>query len=329
MGVHQPPDALHVPRFTGPRTFARLPNLQDLTGVSCAVFGMPWDGGTSFRSGARFGPEGIRSASGMIRTFHPDFRTQVFGVLSTIDYGDSPTAPGYIEDTLERIADFMRPIVEAGVIPIGMGGDHSVTLAELRVLAKVWGPVGLIQLDAHQDVGDTYFGRPYGHGTMFRRAIEEGILDPARFVQAGMRGSLYGKEDESLSGDLGVEMIPWRILADMSPAQYAERVHARLGDGPAFLTFDVDFLDPAFAPGTGTPEVGGPTSYQALQYLRALDGLNIKGFDVVEVAPPYDGPGQLTALLAANVIFDMLALVVRSLEAQSAKPTVQTEQHLA
>jgi hypothetical protein len=194
--IHQPPDALAAPRFTGPRTFARLPHLQTLEDVDCAVFGMPWDGGTTFRSGARFGPEAIRSASGMIRTYNPVQKVQVFGALSAVDHGDAPTAPGYIEETLPRIEQYVKPIAEAGVVPIGMGGDHSVTLAELRALASVHGPLGLVHLDSHTDLWDTYNGLPYSHGTVFRRAIDEGIIEPARVIQAGIRGSLYGEDDE-------------------------------------------------------------------------------------------------------------------------------------
>jgi agmatinase len=307
--IHQPPDALAAPRFTGPRTFARLPHLTTLEGVDCAVFGMPWDGGTTFRSGARFGPEAIRSASGMIRTYNPVQKVQVFGALSVVDYGDAPTAPGYIEDSLRRIEEYVRPIAAARVVSLGMGGDHSVTLAELRAVAAVQGPLGLVHLDAHTDLWDTYNGLPYSHGTVFRRAIDEGILDPARVIQAGMRGSLYGADDEAMPGELGVLTIPWTELAELSPAAFAARARERVGEGPVFLTFDVDFVDPAFAPGTGTPEVAGPTTHQAMSYLRALHEIDFVGFDVVEVAPAYDGPGQVTALLAANALFEMLSLV--------------------
>ena len=309
--MYQPPDALLAPRFTGPRTYARLPYVTDLEGVQCAVFGMPWDGGASFRPGARFGPEAIRSASGMIRTYNVDQGVQVFGRLSTVDYGDSPTVPGYIEDTLERIEEFMAPLVRAGVVTIGMGGDHSTTLAELRALARRHGPLGLVHFDSHTDLWDTYFGRPYAHGTMFRRALEEGVVEASRVVQAGMHGPLYDEADEGIPDELGVLTIPWRELVAIDPAAFATQVRERIGSGPTFVTFDVDFVDAAFAPGTGTPEVGGPTSFQAMSYLRALSGIRFAGFDVVEVSPAYDGPGQVTALLAANVIFEMLAMIVR------------------
>jgi agmatinase len=307
--MYEPWDALAAPRFTGPRTFARLPHVTSLEAVDAAVFGMPWDGGTSFRSGARFGPEAIRSASGMLRTYNPVQKVQVFGALSCVDFGDATTVPGYIEDTMARLEAFVRPVAEAGVVPLGMGGDHSCTLAELRAVAAVHGPLGLVHLDSHTDLWDSYNGRPYSHGTMFRRAIEEGVLDAGRVLQAGMRGPLYGEEDEALPDELGVEVIPWIELAALSPAELAERARRRLGDGPAFLTLDVDFVDAAFCPGTGTPEVGGPTSFEALQYLRALRGLPFVAYDVVEVAPPYDGPGQVTALFAANALFEVLSLV--------------------
>jgi agmatinase len=307
--MYEPWDALQAPRFTGPRTYARLPYVKDLAGVDAAVFGMPWDGGASFRSGARFGPEAIRSASGMIRTYNSVLKVQVFGALSTIDYGDAPTVPGYIEDTLDRIQKFVVPLAEAGVTSIGMGGDHSVTLAELRALSEVHGPLGLVTLDSHTDLWDSYNDRPYSHGTMFRRAIEEGLIESQRVIQAGMRGPLYGEADEQIPGELGVEVVPWIELASIGPERFAERVRERLGDGPAFLSIDVDFVDPAFCPGTGTPEVGGPTSFEALNVLRALSDVAFVGYDVVEVSPSYDGPGQVTALFASSAIFEMLTAV--------------------
>jgi agmatinase len=233
----------------------------------------------------------------------------VFGGLSCVDHGDAPTVPGYIEDTLVRIQAYAEAIHRGGAIPLGIGGDHSVTLAELRAAAAVHGPLGLVHLDAHHDVWDSYFGKPYNHGTVFKRACEEGLLDPARCVQAGMRGSLYGPDDYQVSRDLGMTILPWLELRELGPAAYGDLIREKLGNGPAFFTFDVDFADPAYCPGTGTPEVGGPTSAEALDYVRALRGLDFRAFDVVEVAPQYDGPGQITALLAANVAYEMLSLV--------------------
>jgi agmatinase len=306
--MHEPPDATQSPRFTGPRTFARLPHTTDLDGVHAAVYGMPWDGSTSFRSGTRFGPEAVRSMSAMLRTYNPVLHVQVFGALSTIDYGDAPTVPGYVEETLARIERFVGTLAEQRVVGVGVGGDHSVTLAELRALAKVHGPLGLVHLDSHTDLWHAYFGKPLSHGTMFRRALEEGIIDPARVIQAGMHGPLYDAADETFSRELGVEIVPWIELATLSGPEFADRVRQRTGTGPTFLTFDVDFVDVAFCPGTGTPEVGGPTSFQALGYLRALTGIDFIGYDVVEVAPQYD-PAQITALFAANVVFEMLSLI--------------------
>jgi agmatinase len=317
--MYEPWNAFEAPRFTGPRTYARLPYVKDLAGVDAAVFGLPWDGSTSFRSGARFGPEAVRSASGMIRTYNHALRVQVFGELSSIDYGDAPTAPGYVVETLERMEEFVRPIAESAAVPIGIGGDHLVTLAELRALAKVHGPLGLVHLDSHTDLWDAYNGLPYAHGTMFRRAIEEGVLVPERMVQLGMRGPLYGEDDEAIPDALGVETVGWLELATMAPAAVLERVRARIGDGPTFCTFDIDFVDPAFAPGTGTPEVGGFSTAEALAFLRALRGVKLAGCDVVEVSPPYDGPGMQTALAAANVVYDLL-----SLRAIGGAPAVRT-----
>jgi len=310
--VHEPADSLLTPRFTGPRTFARLPHVTDLQDVDVAIFGMPWDGATTFRAGARFGPEGVRSQSVMLRPYNPVQDVTVFGNLSCIDYGDAPSVPGYIADTLDRIESFVRPIAEAGAIGIGIGGDHSVTLGELRALAAVHGPLGLVHLDSHGDIWESYFGRPLNNGTLFRRALEEGLIDPARSLQAGMRGSVYGPDDLAMHEALGIEMLTWQELAVLSPGAYADRVRAVVGVGPAFFTFDVDFVDPSYAPGTGSPEVGGPTSFQALELVRALTGIDFRGFDVVEVAPAYDGPGQQTSLIAATVIYEMLSLIAIS-----------------
>ncbi len=307
--MYEPVDALEAPRYSGPRTFARLPALTLTEGVDVAIFGMPWDSGTSFRPGARFGPEAVRSASALLRPYNPAQEVQVFGAVSCVDHGDAPTVPGYIENTLERIAGYVETIHRGGAIPLGIGGDHSVTLAELRAAAAVHGPLGLVHLDSHHDVWDSYFGRPLNHGTVFRRACEEGLLDPGRCLQAGMRGGLYSAADYAASTELGMEIVPWTELRSLSPQAFGERARARVGDGPAFFTFDVDFVDPAFCPGTGTPEVGGPSSAHALDLVRALGGIDFRAFDVVEVAPAYDGPGQVTALVAANVMFEMLSLV--------------------
>jgi agmatinase len=305
--IHRPPDASVAPRFTGPRTFMRLPYMQSTADVDLAIIGVPTDDAVSFRSGARFGPEAVRSASALLRPYNPALKVDVHERLSMVDYGDAPTVPGYQVETLERIERHLAPVHEAGVIPLCVGGDHSIALAELRAAAKVHGPLALVHLDAHADVWEQYYGARYFHGTVFKRAAEEGLVDTQRSVQAGMRGTLYGAADEDAPGELGYDAIPWAELERLTPDEYGGRVRARVGDAPAFLSFDVDFVDPAFAPGTGTPEVGGPTSGQALAYLRALTGIDFRGFDCVEVSPPYD-PSGITAWLAASVCHEMASL---------------------
>jgi len=307
-GVHHgPPDATVAPRFTGPRTFMRLPYVQATNDVDLAIVGVPTDDAVSFRSGARFGPEAVRSASALLRPYNPALKVDVHERLSMVDYGDAPTVPGYQVETLERIERHLLPVHEAGVIPLCVGGDHSIVLAELRAAAKVHGPLALVHLDAHADVWEQYYGARYFHGTVFKRAAEEGLVDPHRSVQAGMRGTLYGAADEAAPGELGYDAIPWAELERLGPGDYGDRVRARVGDAPAFLSFDIDFVDPAFAPGTGTPEVGGPTSAQALAYLRALTGIDFRAFDCVEVSPPYD-PSGITAWLAASACHEMASL---------------------
>jgi agmatinase len=286
----------------------RLPLRESLADADVAVIGVPTDDAVSFRSGARFGPEGIRSASVLLRPYNPGQGIDVTSHLSMIDHGDAPTVPGYHEETLRRIQAFLEPVHAAGVTPICIGGDHSIVLAELRAAAAAHGPLALVHLDAHADVWDAYYGARYFHGTVFRRAAEERLVDPAVSVQAGMRGTLYGADDEREPGRLGYEAIPWAQLEAMTPADYGDRVRARVGYRPAFLSFDIDFVDPAFAPGTGTPEVGGPTSGQALAYLRALREIDFRGFDCVEVAPAYD-PAGITSWLAATVCHEMLSLL--------------------
>jgi agmatinase len=286
----------------------RLPHVTDLDGVDVAVLGIPTDDAVSFKSGARFGPEAIRSASVLLRPYNARLKVDVVEKLSMVDFGDSPTIPGYHVETLAKIEQFLRPVHEAGVVPLALGGDHSMVLAELRAAAAVHGPLALVHLDAHADVWDSYYGAKYFHGTVFKRAAEEGLIDPSRSVQAGMRGTLYGESDVEEPRKLGFEAIYMEELETMSPAEYGDCVRARVGDAPAFLSFDVDFVDPAFAPGTGTPEVGGPTSGQAMAYLRALTGIDFRGFDCVEMSPPYD-PTGITAWLAASACHEMLSLL--------------------
>lgn len=309
-----PPDATVAPRYTGVRTFARLPQVElPRDDVDAAVIGVPFDTATSFRSGARFGPEAIRAASMLLRPYHPVLDVDVFGALSLVDGGDLNVTPGNALRTTEQIDAGLRPVLEAGIVPLVLGGDHSIVLGELRAQHAVHGPVALVLLDAHADTWDQYYGERYFHGTPFRRAVEEGLLDPAHSLLAGMRGPLYGPEDTDVPRELGFEVIPGPDLLAMTPDQYGDRVRARVGAGgrvgPTFLSFDIDVLDPASAPGTGTPEVAGLEPREALAFLRALAGMSFTGFDVVEVAPAYDTPGQITALNAAAVAYDLLALL--------------------
>jgi agmatinase len=297
-----------MPRFAGVRTFMRAPHTTDLAGVDAAVYGIPFDTATSYRTGTRFGPEGIRSASALLRPYNPALDVDVVETLSIVDYGDVPVSPGHTERTYGQIEEALGTIVGAGVFPLALGGDHSVTLAELRVLARTHGPLALVQLDAHGDTWEEYFGQRFFHGTTFKRALEEGLIEPTASVQAGLRGSLYGAEDLESARELGFVVLSCDELRELGPAAYGELVLGRAGGRPVFLSFDIDVLDPAFAPGTGTPEVGGLSTTEALAFLRALPGIQLAGADVVEVAPPYDGPGQQTALAAANVAYEILSL---------------------
>lgn len=308
MPRYGPPDAFETPRFSGPRTFMRLPHVRDLAGVDVAIVGIPTDGAVVYRTGARFGPEGIRSASVMLRNYNPLLGVDVVEKLSLVDYGDVPTVPGSTGESLARSATAVEEVARAGVTTLCLGGDHTVLLAELRALATVHGPLALVQLDSHHDLWDEYFGQKLFHGSVVRRAVEERLIDPARSIQAGLRGSLTEAGDTGLPAQFGIDALTYEELAALGPAGFSNRVRDRVGGAPCFLSFDVDFVDPAFAPGTGTPEVGGPSSREALTYVRSLAGLDFRGFDCVEVAPPYD-PAGVTAFVAANVCFEMLSLL--------------------
>jgi agmatinase len=305
---HRPLDARVIPRFAGIRTFMRVPHLTELAGVDVAVYGIPFDTATTYRTGPRFGPEAIRSASVLLRPYNPALDVNVVDALSIVDYGDLPVSPGDTERTYAQVEEALGPVVAAGVFPCALGGDHSITVAELRVLARREGPLALVQLDAHGDVWEEYFGQRFFHGTTFKRAVEEGLIDARASVQAGMRGSLYGREDLEVARELGFTVLTAEELRALGAVRYGELVRERAGGRPVFVSFDVDFLDPAFAPGTGTPEVGGFSTAEALAFVRALRGARLAGCDVVEVSPPYDGPGQVTALAAANVAYELLSL---------------------
>lgn len=297
------------PRFaSGPRTFMRLPHVAEplrATGrVDVAVIGVPTDSAVSYRSGARFGPEAIRAASILLRDHNPATGVDITQVLSMVDAGDAPVVPGYHELTLDRLEAHFRPIYAAGIVPLVLGGDHSLVMAEMRALAHAVGPLSVVHFDAHGDVLDDYYGVKHFHGTMFRRGVEEGVVDPARSIQIGMRGSVH-PQDVGAAQALGYEVVEWPELSRTDPADLGRRVRERVGEHPVLLSFDIDVVDPAYAPGTGTPEVGGPSSYQILEYIRALGPLDYRSFDIVEVSPPYD-VADITSHLACVIGFELL-----------------------
>ncbi len=314
MPRYVPEDSLQSPRFTGPSTFARLPLVRALDDVDVAVVGVPFDTGVTFRVGGRFGPNAVRAASVLLRPYNPNLDVKPFDVLSCVDYGDVPIVPGYIERSYEAIERFVAPIVVARVIPLLIGGDHACTLPHLRA-TRSRGPVAVIDFDSHTDAWDSYFGERYNHGTWMRRAIEEGLVDAARSIEVGLRGPVYERSDwTGLRDELGLDYLTTEEVLALGPDETAARIRDRVGPGPAFLTFDIDVVDPAFAPGTGTPEPGGLSAHDALAIVRALTGLDFLGFDVVEVIPAYDPAGQ-TAFLASNLAYEMLSLVaLRRLE---------------
>jgi len=303
-----PEDSLQSPRFTGPSTFARLPLVRTLDEVDVAIVGVPFDTGVTYRVGGRFGPNAVRAASVMLRPYHPALDVKPFEVLSCVDYGDVAIVPGYLERSYTAIEQTVGPIVEAGVVPLLVGGDHACTLPHLRA-TRARGPVAVIDFDAHTDAWDSYFGERYNHGTWMRRAIEEGLVDVGHSMEVGLRGPIYEQEDwTGLRTELGLEYLTTDDVFTLGADAVAARIRERVADRPAFISFDIDVVDPAFAPGTGTPEPGGLSARDALGIVRRLTGVEFVGFDVVEVIPAYDPAGQ-TAFLAANLVYEMLSLV--------------------
>jgi agmatinase len=306
--MYQPKDASKSPRFCGVRTFMRLEHIQTTQDVDFVVIGVPFDTGATNRTGQRGGPQHIRNASILLRPYNPDQDIQIFQFCSGIDYGDIDVVPGNIHQTYENIERELTKILEGNITPVILGGDHSISLGNLRAFAKKFGPVSLIHFDSHSDTWDHYYGEKYMHGTPFRRAVEEGLLDVDHSIQIGMRGPLYGPEDIKEARDLGFEVIPMSEVRKIGYAEVLRRIHLRVADRPAFVSFDIDFVDPAYAPGTGTPEVCGPTSYEAIELVRGLHGLNLVGFDLVEVLPNYDH-GEITGGLAAAIAYEMITLI--------------------
>jgi len=303
--THQPRASFKSPRFAQPATFMRLPHVEDARGLDVAILGVPFDGGTSYRPGARFGPREVRAQSSLVRPYNYFQKVAPFDRLNVADVGDVDAPPVSIEKCFDAVESRIGGIVDAGARPIVIGGDHSISLPILRALARRHGPLALVQFDSHIDTWDEYFGGKYFHGTPFRRAIEEGIVDGRRFVQVGIRGPMYGEDDFDFHREHGITMIDIDQVKERGVAWTASRV-AEIASGPAYVTFDIDAVDPAFAPGTGTPEIGGLTSHEAQRLVRGLAPLHLAGADVVEVAPLFDGPGQITALLAANIAFELL-----------------------
>ncbi len=304
-----PPDGMRSPRYSGLRSFMRLPHVTQLEGVDFAVAGVPFDTGATYRVGARFGPEAIRAASVLLRPYHPEQEVAVFPTLSGIDYGDLPTVPGYLPQSHAAIAAAARTLFDAGVTPVFLGGDHSVSLPLLRAAAAACGrPLALLHFDSHGDLWSGYFGELDTHGTPFRRALEENLIDAHHSIQIGLRGPVYDEHDIPLSRELGFQVVTARELHRRGVDAVLRQVHELLRGRACYLSFDIDFVDPAFAPGTGTPETGGFSSATCHELLRGLRGLHFVAFDMVEVLPAHD-PAGVTALLAANLVYEFIALL--------------------
>lgn len=310
-GPLPPVDASRVPRFAGLRTFARLPTLEQAKHADVAILGAPFDGGTTFRAGARYGPSAIREASLLLRPYNDALELSPFAEQQVVDAGDASPNPVDIHEAHRAIDEAAGALHARGARVLGLGGDHSVSLPLARAAARRSGPLSLLQLDAHTDTWDSYFGSKLTHGTMFRRAIEEGVIDGTSSVQIGLRGSLYSAGDYAENRALGFTTVLARELDQIGVDGAVERALAQLRS-PVYITVDIDCLDPAFAPGTGTPEAGGLTSRELLAILRALAGeLQVAAADVVEVSPPYDLAGA-TAIAAANAAYDLVGLLVMS-----------------
>jgi agmatinase len=305
-GIRGPVDATVVPRFAGPATFARLPRIDEVSDVDVAVVGAPFDAGVSYRPGARFGPAHVRASSRLLRPYNPAADVEPFARQQVVDAGDVAVNPFDIEQAIGEVEAAARDLLERSRRIITIGGDHTIALPLLRAVAATHGPVAVVHFDAHLDTWDTYFGAPYTHGTPFRRASEEGLLDRSGCLHVGTRGPLYSTQDLGEDRDLGFQVVGSVEMDDIGARGVIERIHERVGQRPVYLSVDIDVLDPAFAPGTGTPEAGGLTSRELLAVLRGLAGLGLVGADVVEVAPAYDH-AEVTGIAAAHVIYEVLS----------------------
>jgi len=307
-GNPEPVDAAIVPRFGAIPTFMRLPHIPDPARVDIALIGVPWDGGTTNRAGARHGPREVRNMSSFMRKVHHVSRIAPYELARIADLGDAPVNPIDLMDSLKRIEQFFAKVHAAAAVPLSVGGDHLITLPIFRAIARER-PVGMIHFDAHSDTNDRYFGdNRYTHGTPFRRAVEEGLLDGKRVAQIGLRATGYSAEDFDWPRAQGFRVVQAEECWYKSLAPLMAEIRQQLGDGPVHLSFDIDGLDPSSAPGTGTPEIGGLTTIQGIEIIRGCRGLNIVACDMVEVAPPYDPSGN-TSLLAANLLFEMLCIL--------------------
>lgn len=305
----QPVSGFDLPRFAGVPTFMRLPHVAPedsrLNDVDIGIIGVPWDSGTTNRPGPRHGPRQLRDASTMIRAEHPVSGVRPFEAMNIADLGDVGPNPADIIDSMERITAFFNQVKNAGITPMTAGGDHLTSLPVLRALAKD-APVGMVHFDSHTDLFHSYFGGTlYTHGTPFRRAVEEGLLDPKRVVQIGIRGTQYDSEDLDFAKSVGIRVIKIEEFHARGVSDVMSEAREIVGQGPTYLSYDIDFVDPTFAPGTGTPEVGGPNSYQALQVVRELNGIDLIGADMVEVSPPFDPSGG-TAFLGVSIMFEII-----------------------
>ncbi|WP_171240658.1 agmatinase [Ruegeria sp. HKCCA5491] len=305
---NQPLSGNDLARFSGPNTFMRLPQVDSLAGLDVAVLGIPMDIGTSWRSGTRFGPKQIRSESAMIRPFNMATFAAPFDNLQIADIGDLAINTFSLSESLEIIKESYDAILAQDVTPVAMGGDHSITLPILRAIAAKHGPVALVHVDAHAGVDDEMFGERETHGTVFRRAYEEGLIVPDKVFQVGIRGSGYSTTDFNEAKEWGFRQFPALELWQQNLTEVGSQIRKTIGDHPTYITFEIDSLDPAFAPGTGTPEIAGLTTPQALQLIHALSGLTVVGCDLVEVSPPYDTTGN-TALTAANLLFELMCIL--------------------
>lgn len=301
------PDGRVRPRFVGPDTFARLPRLEDVGRARVAVLGVPFDAGVSYRPGARFGPQAVRAGSKLLRAYHQSMDVSPWGVDQVADAGDLAPNPFDIAEAIATIESGAASALEHADVVLAIGGDHTIALPLLRVAHARHGRIALVHFDAHLDTWDTYFGAAYTHGTPFRRAFEEGLLAPDACAHVGIRGPIFGRADLVEDAGFGFEIVSTVDVARAGVDAAIERIRARVGDAPLYVSIDIDVLDPAHAPGTGTPEPGGLTTREAMLILRGLAGLPLVGADVVEVAPPYDH-AELTSLAAANLAYELLAL---------------------